>query len=626
MNGYSVTGSATRASTGNAFIDRMLANAAAERVAEAKRKAAKKAATQSEAVTRTVLTAEPSKSVSATVTLAPIPAAVNEPRVKFGEGVATRQAPAQGDASSLLASMKQAQEAPVPQPVINLLDFFNGLHMQPDEAQLVREYAIDNARNEAESEAFANARLVDPDKVSVTLTDAAWTLFRAFASDYARNATTEKAHELATGDEFGRNGLRDLAAKFYGTLCGHNEDGHPVRVCLGSMWWRTTRSEDVRVITRVVMEPTAAPDDHTSKTFNRFHVLRRGAVHPDLTAARDDIKLFDDHLLYLTGGCEVTREYVLDWLAHLLQKPDHKPATGLVFVSPANGTGKSWLFQPLKWMLGPDLVSHTGFDALFDGNDGPFIGKWLTFMDEVPRPHMMKRMSRDPYAKLKRLTTQPVTTLRPMYEPAREMRTPCMVIALNEIESLGDVAEGRRFCIAVCHDQPRGKAYYDALFEWSGIQEPGPGIAKLAGYLSKRDISKFDANADAPLTSSKLAVRESNRSAEADFLDGLIAERRPPFDKDFGRTEGLLNQIDRSFTPAVRAGMYFNTRTLPRAFKELGHKVIGVDGAYQTTDKASRMHCWRNFEKWDAASRKERNDHLGCDVQPFTVLDGGREQ
>ncbi|MGE8465283.1 MAG: primase-helicase family protein [Pseudomonas putida] len=623
MNGYSVTGSATRASTGNPALDKIMAEVRAVQKAEAERKAAKKAAAQTEAVTRTVLTAEPSKSVSATITLTQ-PAA-NEPvgEIQFGKDIAQPQTV--GNASGLLASMKQAQEAPVPRPVIDLLGFFNGLHMEPDEARLMREYAIENAKDEAESEAFANARLVDPDKVAVTLTDAAWTLFRAFASDYARNATTEKAHELATGDEFGRNGLRDLAAKFYGTLCGHNEDGHPVRVCLGSMWWRTTRSEDVRVITRVVMEPTATADDHTSKTFNQFHILRRKAVRPDLTATREDIKLFDDHLLYLTGGCEVTREYVLNWLAHLLQKPDHKPATGLVFVSPANGTGKSWLFQPLKWMLGPDLVSHTGFDALFDGNDGPFIGRWLVFMDEVPRPHMMKRMPRDPYAKLKRLTTQPVTTLRPMYEPAREMRTPCMVIALNEIESLGDVAEGRRFCIAVCHDQPRGKAYYDALFEWSGIQEPGPGVAKLAGYLSKRDISKFDANADAPLTSSKLAVRESNRSAEADFLDGLIEERRPPFDKDFGRTESLLRQLDTLFPPAVLRGMNFTTRSLPRALKELGHKVIGVDGTYRTTDKGSRMHCWRNFEKWDAASRKERNDHLGGDVQPFTVLDGGRD-
>lgn len=626
MNGYSVTGSATRASTGNAFIDRMMANAAAERIAEAERKAAKKAATQPEAVTRTVLTAEPSKSVSATFTATPPAANELAGEIQFGKDIAQPQTVV--DASGLLASMKQARETSVPQPAVDLLGFFNGLLMEPDEEELLREHTLAVAKQEADSAEFADAPLVDLNKVQVTLTDTSWALFRVFASDFGRNAETEKAHRLATGKEYGRDGLRDVAGAFYGALCGHNSDGHPVRVCLGSMWWRATsaRSKDVRVITEIVMEPTDKPDDPSSGVFNRFHVLRRKAVRPDLTATRDDIKLFDDHLLMSAGGCEATREYVLDWLAFMYQCPDYKPDAALAFVSPIKGTGKSWFIYPLKWVFGEGLVCFTGGDALYDGNDGPFIHKQITFVDELPDPSKARR-GVDPAAKLKRIITSRVSTLRPMYAPATEMRTPAVVITCNEIDYLANVVEGRRLCIVYNPDAIRDAGYYNALFAWAGVDKPGPGMAKLAGYLKNRDISKFNPNAAPPFTVGKALANEAALSKEAQFFKTLFEEGHPLFVKDFGRVLDFGRQLETLCTPGQLKGLNLGSINLPKVFRELGWKLIGADGTYTTADKASRAWCWRNWEKWGDAStpRKERIDYM-TGAAPLTVHNGGLSQ
>ncbi|MBH3378358.1 primase-helicase family protein [Pseudomonas asiatica] len=559
--------------------------------------------------------------------------------VAFGDNVNTKAArqveaqtastpPPTGDASGLLASMAQAQKATeqthVPQ--IDLLCFYNGLELDPDAEAEVRQCALDNIKAEAASAEFANAPLVDQNKVQVDLTDASWGLFRVFASDFGRNAETEKAHCLATGKEYGRNGLCDVAAKFYGTLCGHNPDGHAVRVCLGGYWWRTRRSEDIRIITEIKVEPTQDPDDPSSGLFNRFHIERRKAVRPDMTATREDIQVFDDHLLMTAGGCEVTREYVLDWLAFLYQNPGRKPATALAFCSPIQGTGKSWFQYPIKWVFGEDLVGITGGDTLYENFDDPFIDKWLGYVDELPDPKK-KRSGTDPAAKLNRFITSDKTTMRPLGVKASPHRTPAVVISCNDVKYLVAVLEGRRLCIVYNPDQIRDAAYYKRLFDWSGEEKPGPGIAKLAGYLATRDVSKFNPKAHAPVTAGKILAKEAALSKEAQFLMTLYEEDHPLFTRDFGRALHVSAQLENLCTPGMLRGLNLSPTHLPKWFKELGWKQIGVDGSYQTADKASRAWCWRNWEKWGDAStsRKERIDHT-AGAAPLTMYNGGLSQ
>jgi len=562
------------------------------------------------------------------------------PQVEFGKGNAQRQVEAQQAPGApqpspvqatlaqreLLESMASNRKTPPPTCAkVDPLEFYNGLLFEQVDEESVREYVVHHAKEEAHTNEFVNAPYVDPTKVQVKFTEYAWSLFRVFGSDFAYHMVDERAYELATGLVFNDKGLKRLADSYYGPMCGHNPDGAAVKVYLGEMWWKSARSKDIRNISEVVVEPTKDSDDHTSRVFNRFHILRRGAVRPNLSATRADIKVFDDHLILSAGGCEVTREYVLDWLAWVYQNPGSKPATALAFVSPEEGTGKSWFLYPLKWIYGPDLVGSTGGDALFEKFDDPFINKWMTHVDEIPDPAKV-RLSTDPITKLNRIITSPYTSLRPLGLKASEMRTPVIVIACNKVEHLTAVLGGRRLCIIYNPGVVMNAAYFDGLFAYSGTHEaPGWGMADLAGYLATRDVSKWNPNAAPPVTAGRVIANAASLSKEAKFLRMLFEEDHPLFAKDFCRVLDMAAQIDTACPAGMRKGLNLSADNLPKVFKELGWKRIGVDGSYRTTNKTHRAWCWRNFDKWgsEATSPKERFAHA-AGGSALTLHNGGK--
>jgi hypothetical protein len=450
------------------------------------------------------------------------------------------------------------------------------------------------------------------------LTPESWRLVQKVSDDFVllSQGKTLCAYEKATGKEHSQPGLHQIAMARFGHLQYEDpKDARPVSI--GNLWWNSNLWHK-RTVTGIVLDPTS-DDERTYNSkhpdnFNRWFLLKRQMARPDMTATRADIKIFDDHLAYQSGGCTTTVEYVLDWLAYLLQNPDSKPSTGLVFVSPQEGTGKTLFYFPLKWIFGDDLVEFTGGEAIYDNFDTVFVNKRITYLDEMPRPEKMRGRG-DPYPKLKRITTSNWGTLRAMYTPAAKMRMPALVITLNEVDTLADFAKGRRFCFILCPDKPREPAYYKTLFDWVGEFSPGPGIPKLAGYLMNRDVSKFDPNGHAPVTSAKAFIRQTNISTEAEFIRGLIEDRRPPFDKDLGRVEAMLLALD-AYPPAITQGMRFTTRSLPKALEEIGCKQLGVDGRLKTKDSTRRAWCFRDFETWDGRKSRTYNPYIQTGVVP----------
>lgn len=481
---------------------------------------------------------------------------------------------------------------------LSLADRVSFQNMAQEDEDFHRQTAIDNARAEASSPEFARAAF---GKIG-SLTPASQALLVTFQLDMGFHSGTCKAYEFASDVEMTIEALKKYAGKHYAPLCGYRKDGDnliPTKAHLAEVWYE--RGKDMRVFREVVMEPTSQLDDPNSPVYNRYHRMSRQMVKPDMTATRADIAILDEHLVLMTGGCTVTCEYFLDWLAYHLQFPDSKPLTAMVSISPKKGTGKSWFHLIMRWLLGPNLVSFTGGDELYSTFDDVYVQKRNVFFDEMPRPSAMRNKG-DPMAKLKRFITSPRTTLRPMHKPSKEMRVGTIFITCNEVEALADFTseEERRFCIMLCLEEKRPVDYYRRLFAWSGDEDtPGPGMAKLAGYLMQRDLSRFNPKGEPPRTAARAYVQQANISDEAKFLRELVAEGSPPFDKDLGRVQGLLNQLETLFKPAVLKGLNFTTRSLPSALREIGGKQLGVDGKRKATNSTYTAWCWRNFDAWD---------------------------
>ena len=72
---------------------------------------------------------------------------------------------------------------------------------------------------------------------------------------------------------------------------------------------------------------------------------------------KGDWTLFDDHLFYVICG-ENQRYYdwLMDWLAHLVQKPYEKPGSAVVLKSEVKGTGKSMVVEFLRRILERNIL------------------------------------------------------------------------------------------------------------------------------------------------------------------------------------------------------------------------------------------------------------------------------
>jgi len=493
--------------------------------------------------------------------------------------------------------------------VIGGLNLCWGSDDSPEFEASVREFILESAREEAKD--LCHAKLGKITK----LTDASTALLGLIIREFAYHTVRNVAHRLIDGVEMQQAGFKNHCKAHYGDVFGTDADGRTVREFAGEVWWRQI-CERYRVISDDTMDPTARPDDPRSDVFNRWHVLKGTMTRPDMTATREDIKPFDDHLLYMDGGCEITREYQLDYLAYMLQHPDVNIPVAWVFISPEEGTGKSTMILPLKWLFGPDLVEPAGGDAIYGNFHDPFVHKRFVVLDEMPQP---TKGGVDGLAFLYRLISEPVTSLKRIYKGASKMRTPHIVITTNRLDAIKIDDKARRFCIALCLDKPKDETYYARLRAWLGEYAPGPGMPKLAGYLMKRDVSKWNPYGRPPRTAARTCIQQASLSIEAEFLQRLVegeivpvaSGAKNPFNRDLGRVNDVLTFLD-NVAPAIKAGTNFTIRSVPKAFQELGYEQINKK-ARTSSDKA---WCWRNFVYWNEQKPRVFNAHIEAGVLP----------
>ncbi|EPJ56181.1 MAG: hypothetical protein OFPI_00720 [Osedax symbiont Rs2] len=112
------------------------------------------------------------------------------------------------------------------------------------------------------------------------------------------------------------------------------------------------------------------------KIFNTFQSL-------PCSPRPGDVSLILSHIHdVLCGGDGKASAYFIGWLAHLFQKPSHKPSVAILMKS-AEGTGKGTLYKLLKKMLGTNAHQVNGHYQLTGRFNSVIAGRLLIFGDEV---------------------------------------------------------------------------------------------------------------------------------------------------------------------------------------------------------------------------------------------------
>ena len=197
-----------------------------------------------------------------------------------------------------------------------------------------------------------------------------------------------------------------------------------------------------------------------------------------------DCTIFIDHLKHVVcAGDDVSFAYLIQWLAHLFQRPDQKPNVAIVLKS-VEGTGKGTMVEPLLKILGSHANKTNGAYALAGRFNGIVANRLLIFADEVDLTdkHVADR--------LKSIITE--TTVN-MERKGLEMEPlpnySRLIFASNHSRVINAGPRERRYLILEPDDtKAQDSDYFKKLWAWVNDE----GAAKLLYYLLQVDISGFD--------------------------------------------------------------------------------------------------------------------------------------
>lgn len=204
-----------------------------------------------------------------------------------------------------------------------------------------------------------------------------------------------------------------------------------------------------------------------------------------------DCKPFLDHVLYVICAGDVNiAKAVMQFFAHMLQKPDEKPSWAILMKS-LEGTGKGTLMRPFLEILGACYIYLNGEDQLIQRFNYCVANRLLMFIDEV--------QVNDPkvYNKIKGIISEPTITMEPkgidVFQVPNLAR---LVFTSNHERVLIAGQRERRFLVVTPDAQHIGDAeYFNRYYQWL---ENG-GASCLLHHLLNLDISDFNPH-KAPVT------------------------------------------------------------------------------------------------------------------------------
>ena len=194
-------------------------------------------------------------------------------------------------------------------------------------------------------------------------------------------------------------------------------------------------------------------------------------------------------------------EHVLDYLAHLVQRPWERVGHALLITSEAKGIGKSTFGKVVRRLVGEQNSRTVQTKDLKSQFDGWLAGKLVIQVDEV-----YESGNWDLANKLKSLITEPTVSVNLKYGPQIEIENYARFIMFSNHTAPLTIEEGdRRYFVVNSDAQPRDDAYYDALNRF--VDSDG-GMNAIYTFLKRRDLSAFNPYRRPPMTTAKQAVIE----------------------------------------------------------------------------------------------------------------------
>jgi len=324
----------------------------------------------------------------------------------------------------------------------------------------------------------------------------------------------------------------------------------------------------------------------------RYNIWRQSGVKP----TQGDVSWFLEHMAYIVPDVR-ERAAVLDYLAHLVQRPEEKIHFALV-IRGEQGTGKSSIGELMVRIIGRSNVTKPSNDELLEKWTGWQEGAQLAIVEELMTLGRLEVTNR-----LKPLITDPTLRIQEKYQTTYTIDNRLNLLCFtNHRDALRIEESDRRWFIIFSPAKARDHGYYKRLF---GHMD-GDGPANVAYWLLSRDLSGFDAKGHAPATAAKDEMRElSMGEAEATLL-AMYRDGVEPFDFDLVAAEEVAD--------ALPERVKRQTKNLRATVKKFLEDVVGaVQHTRNTSTRGSvanlpkyRLWSIREHAHWDEVGPTER--------------------
>ena len=228
----------------------------------------------------------------------------------------------------------------------------------------------------------------------------------------------------------------------------------------------------------------------------------------------DAVKHFLNHINLLVNYEVPSFDYVVGYLAHMLQHSAELPEVALLFKS-AQGVGKDLMVDFIQKILGHDMVYRTAkLDEIFDKFNGALKNRLLLQLDEV--------QGSDGFAKKENLknliTTKTLNINEKNLKPYTLTNYMRVMIFSNNLTPIEIPHDDRRYCVFKS-GQKKTQDYYKNLVK---LLNDDDAIESIANYLMTYELKDFDIK-ERPETQAYKDMKEANVHPLYNYLYDLIS-------------------------------------------------------------------------------------------------------
>jgi hypothetical protein len=269
--------------------------------------------------------------------------------------------------------------------------------------------------------------------------------------------------------------------------------------------------------------PYNGTPEHNPKTYNLFKGYPE-IIHHEFAREKKDIILAPWMALGLSlcGGIQEHFDYMVKFLAHMIQFPNEKVPIAFIVKGP-QGTGKNVFLNVMSSILGKSNVTSSANPQDFFGTHAEgFANKILINMNECEG-----KSTFDFEGLIKSFITEEELYINPKFvRPTKIRNIARLIIFTNKDNPIPiDVKSGdRRYVVYQTTTEylqvKYGRAFWTALV--AHFAKP-QFIACLYDYLSTLDISKTDWRTERPITDAYKQMCKLYTPIEALFFEDILA-------------------------------------------------------------------------------------------------------